>query len=51
MFQSQVKEQIKQISAQRRELDDMFSDLQRMLQGKIDKMPIGRVREEFAMRV
>ena len=41
----EVKESIKAISAKRREWDDLFSDLQGLLKGKIGKMAVPKVRQ------
>lgn len=35
----------------RREWDDLFSDLQGLLKGKVTKLPVARVRVEFQQRV
>jgi hypothetical protein len=48
---TEVKESIKQISAKRREWDEHFSDLQGLLKGKIGKLPVSKVRQEFQLRV
>lgn len=47
----EVKENIKLISAKRRDWDDLFSDLQGLLKGKIGKMSVSKVRAEFQQRV
>ncbi len=41
---SDVREKIKHISGRRREWDELFSDLQGLLKGKIGKLPVARVR-------
>lgn len=47
----EVKENIKLISAKRRDWDDLFSDLQGLLKGKIGKMSVSKVRTEFQQRI
>lgn len=51
MQQAEVKEGIKQISAGRRQWDDLFSELQGLLKGKMGRLPVARMREEFMTRV
>lgn len=48
---AEIKEEVRDISARRREWDDLFSQLQGLLKGKISKLPIVRVRSEFYLLI
>jgi hypothetical protein len=51
MSQSEVRERIRQISAGRREWDELFSELQGLLKGRLSRLPTAKVRQEFMQRV
>lgn len=48
---AEIKEEVRDISARRREWDDLFSQLQGLLKGKVSKLPIVRVRSEFYLLI
>jgi hypothetical protein len=45
MQQTEVKEKLKQISAERRQWDELSSELQGLLKGRASKLPVARLRQ------
>ena len=47
----ELKDSIREISVKKRELDDLFSDLQGLFRGRVSKLPVAKIRIEFHQRI